>query len=136
MNLLSTSTCVITEKIEECKKFYTEKLGGKITFDCGWYVSISLGNSNTEIQFMSPRNTKDKPFMGQGLTFNISVEDVDKEYSECADTGAEIVSHIEDNPWGDRSFVMLDPIKIRLYVYSDRVPSEEFKNSYINNDTQ
>ncbi len=34
---------------------------------------------------------------------------------------------IEDHPWGDRGFSVLDPNGIALYIYSDREPTGEFK---------
>lgn len=34
---------------------------------------------------------------------------------------------IEDHPWGDRAFSVLDPNGIALYICSNREPDEEFK---------
>ncbi len=37
---------------------------------------------------------------------------------------------LEDHPWGDRGFAIQDPNGITLYIYSDREPSEEFKQYF------
>ncbi len=37
---------------------------------------------------------------------------------------------LEDHPWGDRGFSVIDPIGNSVYVYSDREPSDEFKQYY------
>jgi len=34
---------------------------------------------------------------------------------------------IDDHPWGDRGFAVQDPNGVILYIYSDRDPSDEFK---------
>lgn len=120
------STCIITNKIEETKKFYTETLKTDITFDCGWYISLRFGQDGCEIQFMSPQKESDKIFLNQGVTYNIHVEDVDLEYEKLVSQRVEIVDNIADHPWGDRSFVICDPNGVRLYIYSDREPTAEF----------
>jgi uncharacterized glyoxalase superfamily protein PhnB len=34
---------------------------------------------------------------------------------------------LEDHPWGDRGFAILDPNGVMLYIYSEREPADEFK---------
>jgi predicted enzyme related to lactoylglutathione lyase len=126
MKISKLSTCIITDKIEETKYFYSKILKTKITFDCGWYCSICFEGSKSEIQFMTPQKESDKLFLNQGVTYNICVEDVDFEYAKIVAKGVTTVDPIEDHPWGDRSFVILDPNDVRLYIYSDRELAEEF----------
>lgn len=128
MKAQRVSTCIITDKIDETKLFYTEILNGTVTFDCGWYCSIDLGNG-FEVQFMTPQKKSDKLFQNQGVTYNISVENVDAEYDCIKGKDVEIVDEIETHSWGDRSFVICDPNKIRLYIYSDREIGEEYINA-------
>jgi len=35
---------------------------------------------------------------------------------------------LEDHPWGDRGFPILDPNGVTLYIYSPRDPADEFKH--------
>jgi uncharacterized glyoxalase superfamily protein PhnB len=37
---------------------------------------------------------------------------------------------LEDHPWGDRGFAVMDPNGIQLYIYTETKPSEEFKQYY------
>lgn len=133
MEIKGISTCIITNKIDETKEFYTTKLGTTVTFDCGWYCSLRFGKSESEIQFMTPQSENDKLFQNQGVTYNINVEDVDAVYETIQSLDVPIVDTIADHPWGDRSFVICDPNGVRLYIYSDREPSEEFMAAFNQN---
>ena len=35
-----------------------------------------------------------------------------------------------NHPWGDRGFSVIDPIGNSVYIYSDREPTDEFKQYY------
>lgn len=37
---------------------------------------------------------------------------------------------LDDHPWGDRGFAILDPNGVTLYIYSAREPADEFKQYY------
>jgi uncharacterized glyoxalase superfamily protein PhnB len=39
---------------------------------------------------------------------------------------------LEDHPWGDRGFAILDPNGVVLYIFSPREAAEEFKQ-YVKN---
>ncbi|WP_083767138.1 VOC family protein [Geotalea daltonii] len=62
--------------------------------------------------------------------YNFAVPDVDAEYDRLMAAGFQPVMPIDDHPWGDRGFAIKDPNGIMLYLYSDREPSEEFKQYY------
>ncbi len=128
MKAQRVSTCIITDKIEKTKTFYTEILKSKVTFDCGWYCSISLGDE-VEIQFMTPQKESDMLFKNQGVTYNIAVDNVDEVYAYIQSVSVEIVDEITTHSWGDRSFVICDPNMIRLYIYSDREIEEEYRDA-------
>ena len=69
-------------------------------------------------------------FNGDGVTLNFKVDDVDAEHERLTDAGLSTVMPLEDHPWGDRGFSIVDPIGNSVYIYSDREPSEEFKQFY------
>ncbi len=120
------SFCFITNKVEECTSFYNEYFSGKVTFDCGWYINITLLDSQFSLQFMQPQGEDQKTFQGSGIMINLNVEDVDAHHTRLKSLGATIAMPIEDHPWGDRGFSITDPIGNSVYIYSDRKPSEEF----------
>ncbi len=129
MKTNSLSPCFCTDKIHECREFYTKHFTAKIEFDCGWYLSICIGNDGPSIQFMEPQENS-PTYSSNGVSLNFKVDDVDFEHKRLTGAGLKEVMPLEDHPWGDRGFSILDPIGITLYIYSDREPSEEFKQYY------
>jgi uncharacterized glyoxalase superfamily protein PhnB len=59
--------------------------------------------------------------------YNFSVDDVDAEYVRLTEHGLTPIMPLEDHPWGDRGFAILDLNGITLYIYSNREPASEFK---------
>lgn len=121
------SPCIVTDKVDKSRDFYVKHFGAKVTFDCGWYVNLTLGNDTSALQFMAPQASGPPACHPAGLIYNFSVDDVDAEYERLTSSGLTPIMPLEDHPWGDRGFAILDPNGISLYIYSDREPSEEFK---------
>lgn len=121
------SSCIVTEQVEESRDFYIKHFGAKVTFDCGWYVNLQIRKETSELQFMAPREPRPPAYNPAGLMYNFSVDDVDAEYDRLTAEGLTPVIPLEDHPWGDRGFAVLDPNGITLYIYYEREPSEEFK---------
>ena len=130
MNINSLSTAFTTDKVEESRNFYIKHFGAKVIFDCGWYVNLQFGNKSSTLQFMSPQQPEQQLSNGAGLMYNFAVEDVDQEFRALTEAGLGVIMPLEDHPWGDRGFAIQDPNGISLYVYSDREPSEEFKQYF------
>ncbi|WNO09983.1 VOC family protein [Teredinibacter sp. KSP-S5-2] len=129
MNINQLSSCFCTKNISACRDFYQKYLGAKITFDCGWYLNMDIGTQGVSIQFMAPQG--DMPtYSGAGVTLNFAVDDVDAEHRRLMEAGLSEVMPLEDHPWGDRGFSVIDPIGNSVYIYSDREPSEEFKQYF------
>jgi len=127
MNILKLSAAFTTNKVEESRDFYVKHFGARVSFDCGWYVDLEFGDASNSLQFMSPQQPEHLLSNGAGLIYNFSVDDVDREYQRLTAAGFEPVVPLEDHPWGDRGFAIVDPNDISLYIYSEREPSEEFK---------
>ena len=69
-------------------------------------------------------------FGGKGITLNFRVDDVDAEHERLAEAGIRTAMPLEDHPWGDRGFSVIDPIGNFVYLYSDREPMDEFRQFY------
>ena len=129
MNINQLSSCFCTKDVSACRDFYQKYLCAKITFDCGWYLNMEIGTQGDSIQFMEPQG--DMPtYAGTGVTLNFAVDDVDVEYKRLMVAGLSEAMPLEDHPWGDRGFSVIDPIGNSVYIYSDREPSEEFKQYF------
>lgn len=105
---------IITEKIEQTKKFYTETLGFGITFENEFYLLLHTPNQTGSISFLLPNHPSQrpvfqKPFNGQGVYLTIEVDNVDLLYNEIKGKGVPIEIELRDEPWGDRHFAVVDP---------------------------
>ena len=130
MKINGVSAAFTTDKVEESRDFYVRHFGAKVTFDCGWYVNLQLGDEKSTLQFMSPQQPEHALSSGAGLMYNFAVEDVDEVHRLLMAAGLVVIVPLEDHPWGDRGFAVQDPNGISLYCYSLREPSEEFKQYF------
>lgn len=130
MKANSLSAAFTTDKVEQTRDFYVKYFDAKVTFDCGWYVNLEFGNKASTLQFMSPQQPEHQLSSGAGLIYNFCVDDVDAEYKRLTGHGLDVVVPLEDHPWGDRGFAVEDLNGIALYLYSEREPSEEFKQYF------
>ncbi len=129
MKTKDLSTCFCTAEVESCREFYIKHFAAKAVFDCGWYVSLKIDKNGPEISFIQPQEGM-PIFGGKGVMLNFNVDDVDEEYTRLTKAGLEVAMPLEDHPWGDRGFSVVDPIGNSVYIYSEREPSEEFKQYF------
>lgn len=125
----TASPCITTPHIAAAREFYQKHFDARLTFDCGWYISLEFGEG-LSLQFMEPQDDQ-PPCRTEGLTYNFCVGDVDEEYRRLIGAGLAPVAPIEDHPWGDRGFSVHDPSGITLYIYSVREPAPEFRKYFI-----
>lgn len=130
MKTTNLSACIVTEKVEQSKAFYLKNFDAKVIFDCGWYVNMAFGSKTATLQFMAPQHPEQLTYKGEGLMYNFEVDDVDAEYERLTRLGNTPVMPLEDHPWGDRGFAILDPNGIVLYIYTSKEPAAEFKPYY------
>lgn len=118
---------IVTEKLAETKKFYTDVLGFGVTFENEFYLLMHTPDKSAEISFLLPNHPSQqpffhKPFGGEGMYLTIEVKDVDAIYDELKKKGVAIAIEIRDEPWGDRHFAISDPngIGIDIVKYTPR----------------
>lgn len=112
-NTMKLNAGIITEKLAETKKFYTENLGFGVTFENEFFILLHTPNHESEISFLLPNHPSQQPlfqkaFNGEGIYFTIEVDDVDKVYDEIKKKGIPIKIELRDEPWGDRHFAIQD----------------------------
>lgn len=105
---------IITEKLAETKKFYTENLGFGVTFENEFYILLHTPGRESEVSFLLPNHPSQQSlfqnsFKGEGVYFTIEVEDVDKVYAAIKQKGIPVKIELRDEPWGDRHFAIQDP---------------------------
>jgi catechol 2,3-dioxygenase-like lactoylglutathione lyase family enzyme len=124
-NKMKLNAGIVTHKLAETKKFYTDILGFGVTFENEFYILLHTPDKAAEISFLLPNHPSQQPlfqqpFMGQGMYLTIEVDDVDQIYKDLKKKGVEIKIDLRDEPWGDRHFAIQDPngIGIDLVRYS------------------
>jgi uncharacterized glyoxalase superfamily protein PhnB len=130
MNAITLSPAFTTNQVAETRDFYVKHFGAQVTFDCGWYINLEFGDKANTLQFMAPQQPEHQLSSGAGIIYNFAVADVDAEYTRLTEAGLKVIVPLEDHPWGDRGFAVPDPNGISLYIYSEREPSEEFKQYF------
>jgi len=116
---------IITAKLAETKKFYTEVLDFGVTFENEFYLLLHTPNQQAELSFLLPNHPSQQPlfqqaFNGKGMYLTIEVNDVDEIYHIIKKKGVQIHIDMRDEPWGDRHFAIQDPngIGIDIVKYS------------------
>jgi catechol 2,3-dioxygenase-like lactoylglutathione lyase family enzyme len=71
-NKMKLNAGIITEKLQETKKFYTEVLDFGVSFENEFYLLLHTPNQSAEISFLQPNHPSQKPifqsaFNGQGV---------------------------------------------------------------------
>ena len=128
-NKMKLNAGIITEKLQETKKFYTEVLDFEVSFENEFYLLLHTPNHSAEISFLKPNHPSQKPifqskFSGKGVYLTIEVKNVDEVYKQLKDKGFEMAIEIRDEAWGDRHFAIKDPNGIGIDIVTYTKPEE------------
>jgi catechol 2,3-dioxygenase-like lactoylglutathione lyase family enzyme len=131
MIIQSASVTIVTRQLSETRRFYETNFDARAVFDCGWYVVLRLGESGPgpEVCLMEPKEGM-RPFAG-GAFLNLKVINADQVHARLTGAGASSAIPLEDHPWGDRGFGVLDPSGTMVYCYHPIAPDPEFARCVI-----
>ena len=126
---MKLNTGIITEKLQETRRFYTEVLDFGVRFENEFYLLLHTPNHSADISFLLPNHPSQKPifqsaFDGKGVYLTIEVANVDEVYKELKEKGVAIAIEIRDEPWGDRHFAIKDPNGIGIDIVTYTKPEE------------
>lgn len=124
---------IVSGRLVETWNFYCVHLGFRTVTECGVYVQLSHP-SGAQIAILQheldgPSHELINATDGRGFWLNIEVPDADAEFARLCEAGLEIVSPLENKPWGDRMFVVRDPNGV-LIALSHRMPAAEPLSTY------
>ena len=111
---------IITDKLQDTRKFYTEKLGFKTVWDSDWFILLSTPDGADTISFLVPNHLSQtltnfrQRYSGTGVFLTIEIDDVDSYYEQIIKKGIAIALDIRSEEWGDRHFVIIDPNNIGI----------------------
>ena len=124
-NKMKLNAGIVTSKLAESKKFYTEVLGFGVTFENDFYLLLHTPNEEAEISFLLPEHASQQPlfqtpFAGKGIYLTIEVDNVNEVYEKLKAKKVDIKIAIRDEPWGDRHFAIQDPngVGIDIVTYN------------------
>ncbi len=107
---------IMSEKMDESRKFYTEFLGFDVAMDMGWVLTFA-SPTNPTAQITVMQKTKE---MTPQPNMSIEVADVDAVHAKALELGLSIVYPITNEPWGVRRFFVADPNGVVINVLSHR----------------
>lgn len=110
--------------------FFVTWLGFEIVFLSEGLVSLQHPRSGLAVGFQRPL-ADERPFRGHGLAYGIEVDDVDAEYERIATSGVDTDGPPRDNPWGNRSFTLVDPNGIALHIHQTIEPAPEYRSYFV-----
>ena len=127
---------IVTDKLAECRDFYTRRLGFQPAFEASWFVYLaSAGDRPHGIAFMAADHPSQPPgpetFTGKGMFLTLQVADAAAEFERLSSAGVPIAYPLRDEPWGQRRFGLLDPAGTWVDVVQHIEPQPGFWDPYI-----
>lgn len=138
MRLSDLYPIVMTDRLAECRAFWVGRLGFSVVFEASWIVVLAAAGSGAGerrmVAFMAPDHPSTPPhrerFGAEGLLLTLEVDDVDAEHARLAGLGVEAVHGPQDEPWGQRRFLLRDPAGVWVDVVQQIAPAAGFWERY------
>lgn len=116
-------------------EFFVESLGFEVVFSSEGFVSLRHPTADLRLVFNRPL-PDEVPFGGQGLAYGLEVQDVHAAYHRICTRGVDTDGPPRDNPWGDRSFTVVDPNGIAVHIHQVIEPAPEFAGYFVRHATR
>lgn len=119
-------SCYVSD-LDKTAEFYQtlgleikERRADRLIIYLNWYrIDFNLAGEYDYPQFRDEAQSTDK---GAGIFLYFSVDDVDGTYDEVVSMGLNPVTKPQDQPWGNREFVLLDPDGYKLVFFKRKIP--------------
>lgn len=135
MHIKDLYSVIVTDKLVECREFYTRWFGFQVVFQASWFVYLAAtGDHPFGIAFMSPDHPSQPPgpdtFNGRGMFLTVQVADAAAELERLQSAGLAIAYPLHDEPWGQRRFAVYDPAGTWVDVIEQIEPEPGFWDKY------
>jgi catechol 2,3-dioxygenase-like lactoylglutathione lyase family enzyme len=134
MRFVDRYPIVITERMTACRDVYVRYLGFVVGFESNWITYLTSDDQSASIAFMTPDHPSAPPgpqtFSGNGICFELQVEDAARALETLAGSGLEITYPLTDEPFGQRRFGFHDPAGVWVDVVEQIEPAPGFWDRY------
>lgn len=129
-------TVFITNKLKETIIFYERYLKFTKVFESTFFVLLqSPGEHGFYVGFMDETHPTSPPtpkaYNGNGSFLTIQVSDSKAFYEEVKRLGGKLAYELNEEPWGQRRFALVDPNNLWIDVVEQIEPKEGFWDKYI-----
>lgn len=136
MELEASYPVVVTDKLIECRDFYTRRFGFGVVFEASWFVYLKLSDESPHgIAFMTPDHPSRPPgpeaFGGRGILLTLQVPDAASEFERVLKSGLFVDHPLRDEPWGQRRFGLRDPAGVWVDVVEQIEPAPGYWDPYV-----
>jgi catechol 2,3-dioxygenase-like lactoylglutathione lyase family enzyme len=105
MELEASYPVVVTDKLIECRDFYTRWFGFRVVFEATWFVYLKPSDESPHgIAFIAPDHPSQPPgpeaFDGEGILLTFQVHDASSEFDRVRRSGLLIEHPLREEPWG------------------------------------
>lgn len=126
---------LMTDKVAETARFYSENFRFKPMFEAYWYVHLQSEEDESVNLAILDQNHETIPEAGRGrgaggILLNFEVEDVDAVYEAAQANRLPILQVLRDEAFGQRHFITCDPNGVLIDVIKPIPPSEEFLKQF------
>jgi catechol 2,3-dioxygenase-like lactoylglutathione lyase family enzyme len=134
MNFADSYAVIVTDKLRECRDFYTTWLDFQPVFQASWFVLLASGGERpVTLAFMHSEHPSSPPSpltYGGGMFLTLQVEDAAAEYERLQAAGLRFDHPLMDEPWGQRRFGVVDPAGMWLDFVEQIEPADGWWERY------
>jgi catechol 2,3-dioxygenase-like lactoylglutathione lyase family enzyme len=136
VRLVDSYPVIVTERVCDCRDFYTRWFGFDVGFEASWFVLLAqAGDPPCTLAFMDVEHPSSPPspaaFRGDGMFLTFQVEDARAEHDRLVAAGLEPELALTDEPWGQRRFAVVDPAGTWVDVVEQIEPAAGWWDPYL-----
>ena len=135
MELEASYPVVVTDKLIECRDFYTRWFGFRVVFEATWFVYLTSSEEGQHgIAFMTPDHPSRPPgpeaFDSEGILLTLQVSDAASEFARVHTSGLFVDHPLRDEPWGQRRIGLRDSAGVWVDVVEQIDPEPGYWDPY------
>lgn len=110
------------------REYYARMFGFEAVFTAEFYVHLIHPQTGAQLGFLKDGMEQHQPLLAQrvngvGLWLSIDTANADDELERLNALGANIVQPAQNQPWGERKFIVRDPNGVLIYI-AQKIPAD------------